>query len=307
VAEVDIKNPASGKQKNMPENLLPSTTAGRRPSRRTTRVSLNILIIVSGETNAGSFSEESRTVNVNVHGALILLATKVADSQLIKLTNRSTSEQQVCRVVTVKPASGGNLEAGVEFTQPDPNFWRVAFPPADWIQVEAITKPEALLPLPRKRAEARNETNAIPDIDPTSPTYAGFWLRLVAASIDALILGALLWAGGFLANSIVPWGRVISPDGLYELAIVVMVAFVNLYFIVMERSSWQATCGKKMLRLYVTDMTGRRITLGCATGRTYAKYASVMTLGMGFIASAFTEQKQALHDKISSSLVLRHR
>jgi uncharacterized RDD family membrane protein YckC len=307
VAEVDIKNPASGKQKNLPENLLPPTTSGRAPSRRTTRVSLNIPITVSGETRAGSFSEESRTVNVNVHGARIVLAAKIAQSQLITLTNRSTSEQQVCRVVTVNPVSEGKLEAGVEFTQPGPNFWRVAFPPADWIQVEAIAKPESLLPLPRKRADAQNETNPIPDVDPTSPTYAGFWLRLVAVSIDALILGALVWAGGLLANSIVPWGRVLSPDGLYELAIVVMVGFVNLYFIVMERSSLQATFGKMMLRLYVTDMTGRRITLGCATGRTYAKYASVITLGLGFIASAFTEQKQALHDKISSSLVLRHR
>ncbi len=269
---VNTNTPATEKLKDMPENLNSSVAAGTRPARRTTRVSLNIPVTVSGETEAGSFSEDSQTVNVNVHGALIVLTTKVATSQLIDLTNRSTWEQEVCRVVTVKPAPGGNLEAGIEFTQSSPNFWRVAFPPSDWIRAEAITKPEPLLPLPPKRAQDQNGPDSIPDINQTAPTYAGFWLRLVAASIDALLLFGVLWASDFLVNLKVP--GLLSSDGMNELAIVVVMIFVNLYFILMETSRWQATFGKKIMGLRVTDLAGRRITLGCATGRTYAKYLS---------------------------------
>ena len=75
----------------------------------------------------------------------------------------------------------------------------------------------------------------------------------------------------------------------------------------MESSHLQATLGKMALSLQVTDLEGRRITFAKATGRFFAKYLSVLTLGIGYLMAAFTERKQALHDIIAGTLVVRTR
>jgi uncharacterized RDD family membrane protein YckC len=79
----------------------------------------------------------------------------------------------------------------------------------------------------------------------------------------------------------------------------------SFYFAVMESSPLQGTVGKKVLGLYVSDIDGRRLTLGRAIGRTLAKFLSSMTLGIGYIMCGFTRKKQALHDMIAGCLVLR--
>jgi uncharacterized RDD family membrane protein YckC len=73
----------------------------------------------------------------------------------------------------------------------------------------------------------------------------------------------------------------------------------------MESSSWQATLGKKALGMEVTDMEGRRIGFGRATGRTFGKIISAFILYIGFLMAAFTEKKQALHDMIAGCLVIK--
>jgi uncharacterized RDD family membrane protein YckC len=73
----------------------------------------------------------------------------------------------------------------------------------------------------------------------------------------------------------------------------------------MESSSRQATVGKMTLGLKVTDLAGRRISFARASGRYFAKYVSSMTLLIGYIMAGFTERKQALHDIIAGTLVIR--
>ena len=74
----------------------------------------------------------------------------------------------------------------------------------------------------------------------------------------------------------------------------------------MESSSWQATLGKKVLNLRVTDMAGARISFGKATGRHFAKLITgLIPLGIGFAMAGLTEKRQALHDMLASCLVLR--
>ncbi|PYV64750.1 MAG: RDD family protein, partial [Acidobacteria bacterium] len=57
--------------------------------------------------------------------------------------------------------------------------------------------------------------------------------------------------------------------------------------------------------LKVTDLAGRRISFARASGRYFAKYLSSMTLLIGYIMAGFTERKQALHDMIAGTLVIR--
>lgn len=77
--------------------------------------------------------EQTHTVVVNAHGALIRLELKVRIGQTIILQNPETSEEQTCRVIHVRTFAEGKTEVAIEFLKPAPKFWRVAFPPEDWI------------------------------------------------------------------------------------------------------------------------------------------------------------------------------
>ena len=59
------------------------------------------------------------------------------------------------------------------------------------------------------------------------------------------------------------------------------------------------------LGLQVTDLEGRRISFGRASGRFFGKIISAMILYIGFMMAGFTEKKQALHDMIAGTLVIR--
>jgi uncharacterized RDD family membrane protein YckC len=146
---------------------------------------------------------------------------------------------------------------------------------------------------------------------PAHYVYAGFWLRFVAIFIDGLILAPLT-----VISVLLQWGMksttTDSDSGLTALTALVLfgyavVAFILrwLYFSLMESSPWQATVGKKVLGLRVTGLDGGRIGFGRATGRYFGKIISSLTLFIGFIMAGFTERKQALHDMIAGTLVVR--
>jgi uncharacterized RDD family membrane protein YckC len=138
--------------------------------------------------------------------------------------------------------------------------------------------------------------------------YAGFWIRLAAALLDVL---ALYMPVGFALFLVMVVTKLANARKGYDPAVMflmaspmVLIAGAWLYFAVMESSPWQATLGKKLLGLYVTDIHGQRLTFGRATGRTLAKYLSVMTAGIGYLVCGVTERKQALHDVVAKYLVL---
>jgi uncharacterized RDD family membrane protein YckC len=86
--------------------------------------------------------------------------------------------------------------------------------------------------------------------------------------------------------------------------ILLLVSFGCLYYTLFEASSWQATPGKRIMRLYVTDLNGRRVTLARALLRNLARQISGVFF-IGYLITGFTEKKQALHDILARCLVLR--
>jgi uncharacterized RDD family membrane protein YckC len=144
-------------------------------------------------------------------------------------------------------------------------------------------------------------------------TYAGFWLRFLAALIDGVVLFAamiflFLLFVAFTRGRFGAMSRTSATRLIFELLLIFrIVGFVGmwLYFALMESSSWQATLGKRAAGIYVTDMEGRRISFGRATGRHFAKLVSNFTVFVGYIIAGFSEKKQALHDMIASCLVQR--
>jgi hypothetical protein len=94
---------------------------------------LSLPVIVSGETPDGPFREETHTVVVNAHGALLTLAARISQQQILRLSTPGNTENQACRVTYVGPTANGRTQFAVEFTQPAPQFWHIAFPPEDWM------------------------------------------------------------------------------------------------------------------------------------------------------------------------------
>ena len=165
--------------------------------------------------------------------------------------------------------------------------------------------------------------------------YAGFWWRVLAWSIDSAILSSIavllhqLLGGGLgligvhpspsgvlnvsyvsgagyvtAADALPPTAWHLRPPGLVNLVgLLVPIA----YYALLESSPWQATVGKRVCRLRVTRLDGRRISLPRALGRYLGKFVSAFILGIGFLMVAWTQRKQGLHDLMADTLVVRLR
>jgi hypothetical protein len=114
--------------------------AGAR-KRRSRRLVLSIPVVAHRlPKKEQSFYERTRTLVVNAHGALISLAADVVLDQTLVLQNALTGEERECRIVFTDRNRIGPIEVGLEFRNPAPYFWRVAFPPDDWILPELRAK-----------------------------------------------------------------------------------------------------------------------------------------------------------------------
>jgi uncharacterized RDD family membrane protein YckC len=141
--------------------------------------------------------------------------------------------------------------------------------------------------------------------------YGGFWIRVVAAIIDAILLRVVVspirmifrglgWAG--MMSGTPHFGLHLFGGGI---TLIAMIFASWLYEAFMESSSYQATLGKMIFGMKVTDLKGNRISFERATGRHFAKWLSGLILGIGYIMVGFTERKQGLHDLLAGTLVRR--
>ena len=176
-------------------------------------------------------------------------------------------------------------------------------------------------------------------------SYAGFWKRFFAYLIDVFILTigiALIWKILLSSANILPayiineYGTFVfaffctcfstlgEPFGLIYIigyfltiggntvldvigSIIVLSALILkwFYFSWFESSTQQATLGKRALGIIVSDTNGNKLTFGQASTRYWSKTISSLILLIGFIMVGFNEKKQALHDKIAKTLVIK--
>lgn len=98
------------------------------------RVLLSVPIWVQGKNASGeAFEEQTRTLVVNAHGALISLATPVTAGSLITISNHATQKSVGSRIVYLGAQEAGKVQMGIEFESPCPSFWQIDFPPDDWV------------------------------------------------------------------------------------------------------------------------------------------------------------------------------
>jgi uncharacterized RDD family membrane protein YckC len=139
----------------------------------------------------------------------------------------------------------------------------------------------------------------------TSAGYAGFWLRFCAVLIDTLILFVVNFVIGFVIGLTLALAAGGIGPGERVLMNILSIVIGWLYSALQESSAAQATIGKRAVGIFVTDTQGQRISFARATGRHFAKILSALILLIGYIMAAFTERKQALHDQMADTLVLR--
>lgn len=86
-------------------------------------------VVVHGQNEMGEkFCVRATTRSVNRQGALIVMEEPVLSGQPLLLVNENTSRSVETRVVYVKRERDGKLHVGLEFENPDTNFWKMTFP-----------------------------------------------------------------------------------------------------------------------------------------------------------------------------------
>ena len=111
----------------------PNTPPHPGPKRRSQRVLMQVPIRIWGKDAQGKkFEEETATLAINAHGALVLMHARVTSGSKMQLQHTLTKEEQECHVAFLGPVRSGKAEVGLEFSDARPSFWRVAFPPEDW-------------------------------------------------------------------------------------------------------------------------------------------------------------------------------
>lgn len=152
--------------------------------------------------------------------------------------------------------------------------------------------------------------------------YAGFWLRFVAVIIDAIIVGVaqsliivpILGVMGFNFATNLQNGDMTEAETVGMIAgmmatmgttMLISGIIGIIYYVLMETSKYQGTIGKIALGLKVTDMNGDKLDISKSLIRNLGKIISGIILYVGYMMAGFTEKKQALHDIIANTLVVK--
>ncbi len=147
--------------------------------------------------------------------------------------------------------------------------------------------------------------------------YAGFWIRLLAYIIDAIVIEAIALFVGVIVGIVLLMTGLSGAAGLPEpghhhplptaftialwiVAFALTVAY-NVYF---NSGKWQATPGKRLLGLHIVTLTGEPVSGWLAFGRWAAYILDGLTLDIGFLMIAWTREKTGLHDILCGTRVV---
>jgi hypothetical protein len=92
--------------------------------RRSSRLHIRVALVVCGQSPEQQyFQEETTTLSINAHGALVPLATEVTLGQRLLILNPHTWNERAGRVTRLGSLEGGRTEVGIEFPEAAPEFW----------------------------------------------------------------------------------------------------------------------------------------------------------------------------------------
>lgn len=161
-------------------------------------------------------------------------------------------------------------------------------------------------PVDTKENSKGNEHQLI--IKPYFGEYAGFLRRLYANLIDCVII--LLIGGLIFITVSLAIPKLYNEDSIFPIILLCCLYLmfpisVWLYYAFLESSEKQATLGKQLIGVIVTDVKGNKISFLRATGRFFGRALSGLPLCIGYLLPIITEKKQTLHDMITGTIVVK--
>jgi len=140
----------------------------------------------------------------------------------------------------------------------------------------------------------------------TAPQYfASFDQRLLASVIDYFLITAGYVLLVLLSFVFIEEKQQRVMAALSGLPLIIVVKFI--YSSIAEASAKQATAGKRLLNIKVTDLGGSRISAGSAWLRNLAKLLSAVPFFFGYLYSFLNKKQQCFHDLAAGTLVTKER
>ncbi|SRR5581483_1518358 len=132
---------------------------------------------------------------------------------------------------------------------------------------------------------------------PPAREFGGFWIRLAAGMIDALLLAIVVGSLVLLFP---------APNEKMSILRNVPVALLCfLYMPLMWASGFEGTIGQRVFGLQVIRTDGAPISFVRALIRAFGVLISIGALGLGIFAIAFSNRKLAWHDRLTDTCVQR--
>ena len=133
--------------------------------------------------------------------------------------------------------------------------------------------------------------------------YAGFWRRLAAWLLDAILVAAVFTCALLVWSSITghqsAWFSPATP------ALITAVAGSACILGIWLNARLQGTPGKRLMGCLVVDAaSGRPISLGKSMRRSLAMLLSALPAGLGLLAIGWSSQRQGLHDRLAGTRVV---
>ena len=137
----------------------------------------------------------------------------------------------------------------------------------------------------------------------SSQEYVGFWARFGAAIIDSILLVAITFPLLYMIYGSQYWDSEEFILGVPDFIISWIFPFVATVLFWIYKS---ATPGKMALKARVVDAkTGNTPTIQQSIIRYIGYYISLLPLGLGYFWVAWDKKKQAWHDKLAGTVVIR--
>lgn len=127
-ASADFAKATLPRGKPAPANELSSGEEKRRSQRVLLRMRAQVHVALQGKPA----TLDVITLSVNAHGALVAMKQQIPAETRLILEHAMTKERIACRVVRPPRESSEGFQTALEFDAPSPDFWKIAFPPANW-------------------------------------------------------------------------------------------------------------------------------------------------------------------------------
>jgi uncharacterized RDD family membrane protein YckC len=143
---------------------------------------------------------------------------------------------------------------------------------------------------------------------PSKVNLANFWWRLLAYFIDYVLLITFMAMIGVLLGliSVYTGNHWFDSDKEYKFEenLLGIVVFI-LYHSISESTRIQGSIGKVVCKLKVVNTEGERIDYPKAIGRNLGKILSSLMCGMGFLNIFWDKNRQAWHDQLAKTYIIR--